>query len=69
MPTSYTTKGETISESGYGKEEVAGKYYFINQRRKNNVEIIEAEIVSLKENGAVSGIWRMKDGTYYISLT
>lgn len=69
----YTTKGETISGSGYGKEEVAGDYFFINQGKKINDDIAAAEMISLNGDstvgGAVTGTWEMKEGTYYMSLT
>lgn len=69
----YTTKGETISESGYDKEEVVGTWYFINQGKKINADIAVAEKISLNEDGTVSGAitgsWEMKDGTCYMTLT
>ena len=69
----YTTKGETISEEGYSLEEMAGTYYFINQDIKLNSEIVSAELMTLKEDGTVSGCaegtWQWEDGTCYMSLT
>lgn len=69
----YTTAEETISETGYAKEEVIGSYYFINQGMEIDAEISAAEMIELKEDGTVSGsvegVWEMKDGTYYMSLT
>ena len=51
----YTTKGETISEEGYSLEEMAGTYYFINQDIKLNSDIVSAELMTLEEDGTVSG--------------
>ncbi len=69
----YTTKGETISEEGYSLEEMAGTYYFINQDIKLNSDIVSAELMTLEEDGTVSGCaegtWQWEDGTCYMSLT
>lgn len=68
----FTTKGETISEGGYGKEEVSGTYYFINQGKKINGDIVTAERISLNEDGTVSGAitgaWEAKEGACYMTL-
>ena len=50
-----------------------GSYFFINQGKKINDEISVAEMISLNEDGTVSGAaagtWERKEGTYYMSLT
>lgn len=69
----YTTKGETIAEEGYPKEELTGTYFFINQGKKINADIAQAELVILQEDGtvsgAISGTWEMKAGTCYMTLS
>ena len=70
----YQTQGETVSKTGYSKEEIAGRYYFIDQGTAINAEIAEPEILYLNENGtavteSTSGTWKMKDGTCYMTLS
>lgn len=69
----YKTNGETISETGYDMAEVVGDYYFINQGMKINADIEEPVMITLNEDGTVSGsvigTWAMKDGSYYMHLT
>lgn len=69
----FTTKGETISENGYPREELVGTYYYINQGKKINAQISTAEKISLNEDGtvsgAVSGFWDSEAGTCYMTLT
>ena len=53
--------------------EVVGDYYFINQGMKINATIEEPVMITLNEDGTVSGsiigTWSMKDGTYYMKLS
>ena len=70
----YATDGETISETGYEKEEVIGEYYVINQGMAIDAEIAEPVKFVLTERGnvfgdGVEGTWEMTDGTYYMKLT
>ncbi len=69
----YTTKGETIVEEGYPAKELTGTYYFINQGKKINDKIAEAQLITLHEDGTVSGAiegtWEAKDGTCYMTLS
>jgi arabinan endo-1,5-alpha-L-arabinosidase len=69
----YTTKGETISETGYDKDDIIGDYYFINQGMDIDAKIAEPVMITLKKNGKVSGsvvgTWEAVKGTYYMHLT
>lgn len=70
----YATDGETISETGYEKEEVAGEYYVINQGTAIDDKIAEPFMLVLTERGnvfgdGVEGTWEMTDGTYYMHIT
>lgn len=49
----YRYTGETIE--AYNKEEIAGKYKWINHGRDITAKISESEIVELKKNGKISG--------------
>lgn len=70
----YQTHGETVSETGYAKEEVVGRYYMINQGGAIDAEIAQPVMIYLNSNGTlkgenVEGTWEMKEGTYHMSLT
>lgn len=70
----YATDGETISETGYAKEELIGEYYVVNQGMNVDAEIAEPIKLVLTERGnvfgdGIEGSWEMKDGTYYMSIT
>lgn len=70
----FATDGETISETGYDKSEVVGKYYVINQGTEINAEIAQPVIFYLESNGKVygdgiEGTWEMTKGTCYMKLT
>lgn len=70
----YATDGETVSETGYGREKVAGEYYLINQGLSVDARIAEPIKVILQEDGTVTGnklqgSWEMAEGTYYMRLT
>ena len=70
----YQTQGEVVSETGYAKEEVAGRYYVINQGTAINAEIAQPFILYFLEDGRVagdgiSGTWTCTEGTYYMHFT
>lgn len=70
----YTTAGETVSENGYSDDEIAGKYYVINQGIKVDSEVAAPYILYLKKNGQVDGdgiegSWGQKDGSYLMNIT
>lgn len=70
----YATDGETVSESGYDKGAVAGRYYVINQGTAIDAEIAQPFILYLDESGkvygdGVDGSWEMKDGTCYMKVS
>ncbi|MCR5167608.1 MAG: glycoside hydrolase family 43 protein [Oscillospiraceae bacterium] len=69
----YQTQGETVSESGYPKEELAGRYYMIDQGTAINAEIAQPEIIYLNEDGTAvteksSGTWEVSDATYHMTI-
>ena len=70
----YATDGETISETGYAKEEVVGEYYVINQGTEINAEIAQPIKLVLSERGnvygdGVTGTWEMTEDSYYMHIT
>ena len=70
----YATDGETVSESGYDKGAVAGRYYVINQGTAIDAEIAQPFILYLDESGkvygdGVEGSWEMKDSTCYMKVS
>lgn len=70
----YATDGETVSESGYDKSAVAGRYYVINQGTAIDAEIAQPFILYLDESGqvygdGVEGSWEMKDGTCFMKVS
>ncbi|MBQ8580404.1 MAG: glycoside hydrolase family 43 protein [Oscillospiraceae bacterium] len=70
----FQTQGETVSETGYAKSLVAGRYYMINQGTAIDAEIAEPVILYLLENGAActadaEGTWTMEEDSYYMTVT
>ena len=70
----YATNGETISETGYERDEVVGLYYFINQGYNVNANIAKPIMLELTAGGGVygdgvEGTWSMTEGTYYMKIT
>lgn len=70
----YQTQGETVSETGYAKDEVVGRYYLINQGTKIDAEIAKPEILYLNASGkakteSAEGKWEMQEGSYYMTIT
>lgn len=70
----YATGGETVSETGYSKEEVVGKYYVINQGTEIDAKKAEPVMFYLEKNGKVygdgiQGTWEMTKDTYYMKIT
>lgn len=69
----YTTSQETISDTGYSKDEMVGRYYVINQGIEINSEVAEPVILYLDKNGTiegeeVKGSWSFEDGSYYMNI-
>ncbi len=75
----YEYKGETISETGYSKEEVVGEYGFINHGVSNttsssmaNVYVTKEKSIQLNEDGTVTGsqegTWEMKENSPYVTI-
>ena len=70
----YATNGETISQTGYGLDEVVGRYYVTNQGTKIDGEIAKPFILYLTEKGnvfgeGIQGTWYMADGAPYVHIT
>lgn len=70
----YATDGEMVSETGYGSEELSGKYYVINQGTSIDAQIAEPFILYLEGDGTVRGdgirgSWAAKDGSCYMNIT
>ena len=70
----YQTQGETVSETGYDKNEVVGRYYMINQGTAIDAEIAKPVILYLNAGGKArteseEGTWSMEDGTCYMTVT
>lgn len=70
----YATDGETVPETGYGKEEVAGEYYVVNQGIMIDGTIAEPFKLILTEKGNVygdriTGTWEFKEGSYYVNIS
>lgn len=69
----YQTQGETVFTDGYPKDEVVGRYFFINQGTDISSDIANPQIIYLNADGTcdgqdIKGTWSIKDGTYYMSL-
>jgi arabinan endo-1,5-alpha-L-arabinosidase len=70
----YQTQGETVSEAGYDKSDVVGRYFMINQGTDISSDIANPIIIYLNKDGScdgkeISGSWEMKDGSYYMTVT
>ena len=70
----YQTNGETISETGYALEDVAGRYFAVNQGIKIDANVAKPFVLYLTENGnvfgkGITGTWYMYDGAPYVHIT
>lgn len=70
----YAADGETVSETGYGTEELTGRYYVIDQGTSIDAQIAQPFILYLEEDGTVrgdeiQGSWEAKEGSCYMNLT
>lgn len=70
----YQTQGETVSATGYSKEEVVGRYYVINQGTAIDDKVAQPFILYLLEDGRVagdgiSGFWTATEGTCYMTVS
>lgn len=68
----FENKGDTISETGYAKEDIIGEYEYINHGLDNDgSNVHQPETIKLNADGtvsgAVTGTWEAKDGTYYMN--
>lgn len=76
----YEYSGETLSETGYTKEELAGNYEFILHNPKlyyqklgtKTIGIVDTQNITLQEDGTISGdvtgTWTYKENTSEMSL-
>ena len=69
----YSTRKEDLP-SVFPREEIAGRYYVINQGTAINARIAEPFILYLREDGtvggeSVSGSWSLSDGSVFLHLT
>lgn len=69
----YATAGETLSESGYDKKDVVGRYYIVNQGKDISGVVAEPMIFYLTDDGKVfgeqfRGTWSMEEGTPYAHI-
>ncbi len=65
----YQTQGETVSPTGYTEDEVAGRYYFINQGTFIGDQVSQPSILYLNKGGKVKteteeGTWSMEENSY-----
>jgi arabinan endo-1,5-alpha-L-arabinosidase len=75
----YITDGETISESGYPQEEVAGRYYLEELGLDISGEVRMPAVIYLDENGTVysqaadgsviEGSYTLAQDSYYMTIT
>ena len=71
----YATDGETISETGYEKDEIVGEYYMIDQGKEISAEIAEPVKIVLSKKGKVydadgeAGTWSMTKDSSYVHIT
>jgi Beta-xylosidase len=71
----YEYLGNSISQAGYSKKDIAGDYEFINHgldATTTKTDMLKTSKVTLKSNGTItgdySGIWSEKSGTYYCTM-
>lgn len=70
----YATDGELVSETGYGTEELTGRYYVINQGTSIDAQIAQPFILYLEADGTVRGdgirgSWEAREGSCYMNIT
>ena len=70
----YQTQGETVSETGYSNDKIAGRYYMINQGTAIDSVIAQPEILYLNKGGKAKteteeGTWTAEEGTCFITIT
>lgn len=70
----YATNGETVSETGYDKSEVEGRYYVVNQGTKIDAKVAEPFVLYLAADGKVygdgiEGTWTATKDSYYMTVS
>ena len=70
----YATDGETISETGYSKDDIVGEYYVINQGMTIDDTVSEPIKLVLTSKGnvygdGITGTWTMEKDSYYMTIT
>jgi len=69
----YQTFGESVSATGYEKNDLIGRYYVTNQGSDISNYIANPVILYLNADGTISGressgTWTIKDGTPYMNI-
>lgn len=69
----YQTQGEQVSQTGYDKAKIVGKYYYVNLGLTVDGEMRPTKMLYLTEDGYVvtedgTGKWECRDGTYYLHM-
>ena len=69
----YQTCGEKVSETGYDKSDLTGRYFVTNQGTEISEKIANPVILYLNDDMTVtgresSGTWEMRDGSPYMSI-
>ncbi len=70
----YQTCGESVSDTGYDRAQLTGRYFVTNQGTDISSDIANPVILYLNDDGSVSGRnsggeWTVKDGKPYMSVT
>ncbi|MBP5250149.1 MAG: arabinan endo-1,5-alpha-L-arabinosidase, partial [Lachnospiraceae bacterium] len=69
----YKTSKETVSETGYAVDEIAGDYYFVDQGSAIDSKVAQPLMIRLNKDGSItgafSGNWSIKDGSYQMHIT
>ena len=69
----YENNGDAISPTGYGMDEIAGTYEFINHGTSNSgASMLPTLQVNLNKDytitGDITGTWSMTNGSYYMKI-
>ncbi|MCQ2524006.1 MAG: glycoside hydrolase family 43 protein [Lachnospiraceae bacterium] len=70
----YVTSKEVVSDTGYDKDDIVGRYFFINQGTGIDNKVAAPSILYLLSDGSVkgeeaSGTWSCEEGKYYMTLS
>ena len=70
----YQTQGETVSPTGYTEDQVAGRYYYIDQGTFIGSSVSQPMIIYLNKGGKAKveneeGTWSMDKDSYFVTIT